>query len=56
MSDEQFAALKALLASFDEWLGNDEGLMITDVIEWRDMLAKALGAKDHELFQPPARP
>lgn len=37
------AELLALLASMDEWLGNSEGLMIEDVIEWREMLAKAIG-------------
>jgi len=31
-----------VLASMDEWLGNKEGLMIEDVIEWREALASAL--------------
>lgn len=35
-------ALEALLASFDAWLGNSEGLMIEDVVAWREQLAAAL--------------
>lgn len=34
---------EAVLASMDEWLGNSEGLMIEDVIDWREQLAAALG-------------
>ncbi len=37
------AKLLDVLAAMDEWLGNSEGLMIEDVIEWRDLLAVALG-------------
>lgn len=45
--DDQLAApqtpdLAALLASMNEWLSNDKGLMNEDVIEWRDRLAAAL--------------
>src|SRR6266850_1271337 len=32
-----------LLGSIDTWLGNGEGLLIEDVIAWRDRLAAALG-------------
>ncbi len=37
-------ALEALLASFDEWLGNSDGLMLEDVIAWREQLASAIGS------------
>jgi hypothetical protein len=37
-------ALQRLLTSMNDWLGNDESLMIMDVIEWRDALAAALTA------------
>lgn len=43
MNEEQ---LLALLASIDEWLGNDEPAsigIIDMIIEWREALAKALG-------------
>jgi hypothetical protein len=40
MNEEE---LLALLASMDEWLSNSEGLLIEDIIEWRDRLAKAIG-------------
>ena len=36
-------ALIALLLSMDDWLGNSEGLMIEDVVDWREQLAKGLG-------------
>lgn len=35
--------LTALLADMDEWLGNEDGLMIEDVVEWREQLAAAMG-------------
>lgn len=44
------APAEALLASMDEWLGNSEGLMIEDVVQWRDQLAAALGK---EPVRPP---
>ena len=41
-------ALLALLASMDEWLGNDKMLTNEDIIDWRDMLAKGLGEPSME--------
>jgi len=41
-------ALIALLADIDAWLGNEDGLMIEDVEDWREQLAKGLGAKPRE--------
>ena len=35
--------LLQLLADLDEWLGNEDGLMIEDIIDWRNQLADALG-------------
>jgi hypothetical protein len=40
------AALQDLMASMNEWLGNSEGLLIEDVVEWRDRLAAALSRAD----------
>ena len=34
-----------VLASMDEWLSNSEGLMIEDVVEWRDGLRVAIGVE-----------
>jgi hypothetical protein len=34
---------QAVLASMNEWLGNDDGLMIDDIVEWRDQLASGVG-------------
>jgi hypothetical protein len=36
-------AFLALLASFDEWLGNEDNITIEEIIAWRDQLAAALG-------------
>ena len=41
-------ALIALLVDIDAWLGNGDGLMIEDVVDWREQLAKGLGAKPRE--------
>ena len=41
-------ALAALLLAMDEWLGNEEGLMIEDVIAWREQLAVAIGQPSRE--------
>lgn len=38
--------VRLTLAAIDEWLGNRDGLMIEDVIEWRKLLADAIGAGD----------
>lgn len=43
MNEQELGRLLSLLASIDEWLGNSDGLMLEDVIEWRDQLGKALG-------------
>ena len=37
------AQLRRVLAKMDEWLGNSDGLMIEDVVEWRNALAAAIG-------------
>jgi hypothetical protein len=42
------SSLCVLLASMDEWLGNEDGLMIEDIIGWRDRLALALGKGPRE--------
>ena len=42
------AAALEVLADIDAWLGNSEGLMIEDVVEWRDKLAAALGQPSRE--------
>lgn len=41
------AAFLALMASMDAWLGNEDGLMIEDVVDWRNQLAAALGKKKY---------
>jgi len=41
-SDRTIARLRALLASINDWLGNEEGLLIEDVVQWRDQLEAAL--------------
>lgn len=41
----QRAPFVSLLADIDEWLGNRDGLMIEDVIRWREKLATAIGAE-----------
>jgi len=43
MTQPNIETLLELLALMDEWLGNEDGLMIEDVIKWRDRLASALG-------------
>jgi len=52
---------RAVLASMNEWLGNSEGLMIEDVVAWRDDLEAALAAvpassPDYEGDLPTAHP